>query len=289
MAFARRPGNFAVAFDIKRRSPPIRFTTPANRHFYGHGAFSPDGRLLYATENDFENGAGIIGVYDCAAGFKRIGEHSSFGIGPHDLNILDDGHTLVIANGGIATHPEFGRKPLNLATMRASLVYIDGRTGELIERHELTDARQKLSIRHLDVGADDRVVIGCQFKGAKSQQVELIGFHQRGRDLVFLPPMPDVARALRHYVSSIAIDRDGGVAGFTSSRGEQVVLVDIRNRSVLGIRRFPDVSGIAGGLSRGFVLTGGHGDVGFCDVQSPVSRMSREPWSWDNHAISLDG
>src|SRR5690606_22830554 len=37
VAFARRPGNFAVAF---RRDPgwkPIRFTTPPERHFYGHG------------------------------------------------------------------------------------------------------------------------------------------------------------------------------------------------------------------------------------------------------------
>ena len=34
------------------------------RHFFGHGVFSPDGKLLYATENDFEAARGVIGVYD---------------------------------------------------------------------------------------------------------------------------------------------------------------------------------------------------------------------------------
>jgi len=27
------------------------------------------------------------------------------GISPHDINLLGDGQTLVIANGGIVTHP----------------------------------------------------------------------------------------------------------------------------------------------------------------------------------------
>ena len=43
---------------------PVLFTTPANRHFYGHGVFSRDGRLLYATEHDNETRDGLIGVYN---------------------------------------------------------------------------------------------------------------------------------------------------------------------------------------------------------------------------------
>ncbi len=288
VAFARRPGNFAVAFNPERRSLPVRFTTPPDRHFFGHGVFSPDGRLLYATENDFERGVGVIGIYDVGAGFRRIGEHASFGIGPHDLNILGDGRTLVVANGGIATHPVTGRQPLNLATMRSSLAYIDSRTGALLERHETTDRRQKLSIRHLDVGSEDRVVFGCQFKGPRSQWMELVGVHRRGEELVFLPIEPTVGRALRHYVSSVAVDRHGEIAGITSSRGQQIVFVDIRRMAVIAVQGFRDVSGIAAHVSGGFVLTGGYGDVGVAEGRAPVSLARHEDWSWDNHAIALE-
>ena len=112
VTFARRPRNFAVAFDYRGNIAPITFTTPANRHFYGHGVFSFDGRLLYATENDFENAAGIIGIYDVQAGFKRLGELKSYGVGPHDIALLSDGRTLVVANGGIETRPLSGESHL---------------------------------------------------------------------------------------------------------------------------------------------------------------------------------
>ena len=42
-----------------------------------------------------------------------------------------------IANGGIETHPDFGRAELNIATMKPSYVLVDRLTGDLIEKHEL--------------------------------------------------------------------------------------------------------------------------------------------------------
>ena len=286
VSFARRPGNFAVAFDYRNRLPSQTFTSPANRHFYGHGVFSDDGRLLFTTENDFANAKGVIGIYDVEAGFKRVGEHSSFGIGPHDIALLSDGRTLVIANGGLETHPANGRQPMNIATMRSSLAYIDRETGDLLERHQLSRQRQKLSIRHLDVARGDTIVFGCQFKGPKWQATELIGFHKRGQELVFLPAGMPATRALRQYVSSISVDRKGEVAGVTSSRGQQVVYVDVHQKRVLGQSRFPDVSGVAASAQGGFVLTGGHGDWRASAAASVEPQT--EQWSWDNHAIHID-
>jgi hypothetical protein len=40
---------------------------------------------------------GVIGVYDARANYKRIDEFPTFGIGPHDLALLPDGKTLVVA------------------------------------------------------------------------------------------------------------------------------------------------------------------------------------------------
>ena len=38
---------------------------------------------------------------------------------------MSDGRTIAVANGGIATHPDFDRVKLNLATMEPSLVRLD--------------------------------------------------------------------------------------------------------------------------------------------------------------------
>ena len=125
VVFARQPGTFAVVFDHAGEAEPVTIASVEGRHFYGHGVFSPDGALLYATENDFDNAAGMIGVYDATDGFRRIGEFATHGVGPHELLLCPDGKTLAIANGGIETHPDFGRAKLNIATMQPSLVFID--------------------------------------------------------------------------------------------------------------------------------------------------------------------
>ena len=49
VVFARQPGTFAVIFDPSGASQPQTLTSVEGRHFFGHGAFSPDGKLLYAT------------------------------------------------------------------------------------------------------------------------------------------------------------------------------------------------------------------------------------------------
>ena len=289
VAFARRPGNFAIAFNKDARIRPTLFTTPPGRHFYGHGVFSADGRVLFTTENAFEDGAGVIGVWDVGGRFKRIGEFASHGTGPHDINLLSDGRTLVVANGGIATHPASGRKPLNLATMAPSLTYIDASTWHLIEQHRLPKALHKLSIRHLEVARGDIVVFGCQFKGPKTKIVDLIGFHSRGSNVTLMPSGTNVSRALRHYVSSIAVDRTGEIAAFTSSRGQASVFVDVRQRQVIGIRRLPDVSGVAPSRDAGaFTLTSGNGEVLRANaVANSADRLTTLSWHWDNHAIAL--
>ena len=53
--FARRPGRFALVLDLARGAVVREMEAPADRHFYGHGVFSRDRPLLYATENDWLN------------------------------------------------------------------------------------------------------------------------------------------------------------------------------------------------------------------------------------------
>lgn len=162
VAFARRPGNFAVILDCAAGEELKRLTTPSNRHFYGHGVFSVDGSLLYTSENDLDTLDGVIGIWDAEDGYRRIGEFPSGGVGPHEITRLRDEDVFVVANGGLATHPSSGRAILNLPMMQPNLTYVDG-SGSIIEQVELERQYWKNSIRHLAVGPDGLVAAAMQW------------------------------------------------------------------------------------------------------------------------------
>src|SRR3569623_68930 len=83
VAFARRPGTFALVFDTANGQPIKLIQAAENRHFFGHGAFSSDGKLLYVAENDFDNYAGMIGIYDTRSGYTKISEFPAHGMDTH--------------------------------------------------------------------------------------------------------------------------------------------------------------------------------------------------------------
>ncbi len=194
VAFARRPGNFALALDRWKAAEPQLFHTPHNRHFYGHGVFSADGRLLYAAENAYETGDGVIGIYDGTDGFKRLGEFATGGIGPHEIVLMPDGKTLCVANGGIRTHPDQGRQKLNLPTMAPSVVLIDIATGSLLSFHVLASRLHRLSLRHVAVDARSQVWI-CSRALRSCSCSRLPGSRTRGfrRSNSMVPPPQPLA------------------------------------------------------------------------------------------------
>lgn len=283
VAFARRPGTFGVAFSPDRTRSPAWFATPFDRHFYGHGVFSASGQILYATENDYEAGAGRIGLYDATDRFRRIGEFDAYGIGPHDIALMPDGRTLAIANGGIETHPEIGggRTKLNLATMAPSLVYLDTVTGDLIERHALPSDLRRLSLRHLDVGSGRTVVLGGQLQRGAETGTPLILRHRLGASPTPVVVPGETLRHVRGYISSVAVDRAGEIAALTASRGGLVMFIDVATGAFKGTRALRDVSGVAAADS-GFLLTSGTGAIAL-DAGPPVATA----WQWDNHAAHL--
>src|SRR3546814_20954963 len=125
-----------MAFDTAGKRPPQQLAVAPGRHFFGHGVFSPEGRLMLATENDYETGCGVLGIYDAGAGgaYRRIGEFSTYGVGPHEVVLMPDGRTLCVANGGILTHPDYGKLQLNANDMQPSLAYIDMHSGTFQEQ-----------------------------------------------------------------------------------------------------------------------------------------------------------
>lgn len=280
VAFARRPGNFAVAFDPTGATAPVTFTSQPGRHFYGHGVFSPDGRVLYSTENDFEAGAGMIGVYDASDGFAWLGEFPSFGIDPHEMLLMPDGRTLAVANGGIETHPDYGRAKLNLDRMQPSLVFIDRETGGLVERHVLPAGLRQLSIRHIAARDDATVIFGGQYEGPDGDLPPLVGRVQLGGG-ISLYAIPEPERAMfRNYIGSVAVSRDGARAAVSSPRGNVIAVLSSATGEILGRYELWDACGIAAS-AEGFVATSGEGAAGPLD--EPQIPAFSDAITFDNH------
>jgi hypothetical protein len=276
VAFARRPGTFALVIDRTGKADPVTIAAAEDRHFFGHGCFSPDGRMLYASENDFDANRGVIGLYDARDGYRRIGEYSTYGIGTHDLSVSDDGSLLIAANGGIETHPDFGRTKLNLDHMEPSLALIDAATGALIERHALPEKLRQLSTRHIDLDDKGRIWFACQYEGPRNDLPPLVGHFGKGEDLTFLSLPEETTVGLANYVGAIAVNRRDGLVGLTSPNGGRFVVLDAKTGSVLRDESLADAAGIAA-APHGFA------------VSSYDGRFAgrREDVAWDQHIAGL--
>lgn len=288
VAFARRPGTFACAFDLTRESEPTVFHTPEGRHFYGHGDFSPDGKLLFATENDYDNARGVIGLYDVTDGYRRVGEIDSYGTGPHEVILMPDGNTLAIGNGGIETHPAAGRTMLNVASMQANLAFVDWRTGELLSRHVLPPEVHKLSIRHVSVDANDRTWFGCQYVGPAADRPPLVGYAGRDEAPVLLPAPERIQNGLDNYVGAMATSRDGQFVAASCPRGGKLLFWSL-DGTFVGARDFKDSCGIISGEGRDtFVATNGLGEIRDLSAERTRSDI-RQDFAFDNHVVRARG
>ena len=276
VAFARRPGTFALVIDRSGQAEPVTITAAEDRHFFGHGCFSPDGRLLYASENDFDANRGVIGLYDARSGYRRIGEYSTYGIGTHDLSVSDDGRLLIAANGGIETHPDFGRTKLNLDHMEPSLALIDARTGTLVERHALPEKLRQLSTRHIDLDAKGRIWFACQYEGPRNDLPPLVGHFGKGEDLTFLSLPEDTTIGLANYVGAIAVNRRENLIGLTSPNGGRFVVLEADSGRVLQDEDIADAAGIAA-APHGFAVSSYEGRFA----------SHREAVAWDQHITGL--
>ncbi|QDL91021.1 DUF1513 domain-containing protein [Paroceanicella profunda] len=289
IAFARRPGTFALVIDCAEGLSRARLEAPEGRHFYGHGTFSADGALLYTPENDFEAGEGRIGVWDASpsGGYARIGEFSSGGIGPHDTMLMPDGCHLIVANGGIQTHPDSGRAKLNLPTMRSTLALVSLRDGQMVQEWALPETLHLNSMRHLAMTRDGRVAAAMQWQGAVTDVPPLLALLDTGAQHLRLLAAPEpVQRQMQGYAGSVAFDAGGTSVAITSPRGGQLIAFDAASGEVIGLHRQPDICGLATSPS-GFIVSDGQGGTCLLDGEARAHGQRRHNAQWDNHVVRL--
>ncbi|MEM7764050.1 MAG: DUF1513 domain-containing protein [Pseudomonadota bacterium] len=293
--FGRRPRRVIDQYRY-RDGKHLRSTeTPSNRHLYGHGLYSRDGRWLFTSENDLDYGQGVIVVRD-ARTLTVEHEFSSHGIGPHEMRWADNGQTLIVANGGIATHPDYGREPLNIDTMEPSLVKIDVKTGALMDRR--VPAMPQSSVRHIDVLNNGETLVGLQHQDksyGSSPLVVSADWRSTTDDDRLAPLSANVAdvQALNNYTASVCCDPETGVAVVTSPRGHRVSFWDTSSRRHLRSYRLSDVAGVGfDRRAREFVISSGRGMLyrfAIPGIENGEMRKTRiESFRFDNHLTVID-
>lgn len=164
VSVARRPGDWLVRWH-PGKEPQWLWIEP-DRVFNGHVLASADGRHIYTTETDLADSQGLIGVRD-AASLEKLAEWRTGGMDPHQL-LLDSDGSLIVANGGIPTQAETGRRKLRLEHMDSSVVRLAPQSrGERVGMWKLADPR--LSLRHLAWGAPLRAGASRRWLGVALQ------------------------------------------------------------------------------------------------------------------------
>lgn len=243
--------------------------------------------FAYTTENDYDAALGMIGVWDARKGYRRIGEFSSGGVGPHDILRLPSSDTLVVANGGIETHPDSGRAKLNVPTMRPNLSYV-GHDGALIGQFVLDEAFHLNSIRHLDVSTAGLVAFATQWQGDPSDAPALLGLHQLGHAATWVLADPAQHVALEGYAGSVSFSGDQTCVGITSPRGGLIQVFSVADGTSNWTSTSPDASGLSRHAASGFCFTNGTGAFGHVDAEGVLAGVQIHDRAFDNHLVRID-
>lgn len=283
VAIARRPGTYGIVLDCRTGAVRHRIAAPEGRHFYGHGAFSKDGTRLYTPENLIATGEGRIGIWDRDAGYARIGDVASGGIGPHEILRLPGREVLAVANGGIRTHPDSGREKLNLDTMRPNLTLLS-EAGEILDQAELAPDWHQNSLRHISAAADGRVACAFQWQGDPYDPAPLLAVYAPGKGLRLLDVPEGRLMAMNGYAGSVAFFDDGQRIAVTSPRGSVLQVYDAQTGFV-GQLPQDDVCGVAPGAA-GALCTDGLGRVSRVEAGG-LRPLARHDLAFDNHLVAL--
>jgi hypothetical protein len=289
ICFGRRPGTYGLVLDTLAGEVVTEILAASSRHFSGHGLFVQGGDLLLATENDEVRHEGVIGIYDARANYKRLGEFPTCGIGPHDLALLPDGKTLVVANGGIdKRHDDNGGR--ELSDIRSDLVYLDWQSQRLLDRAVLESQFARLSIRHLALTEAGDVAAALQDSADVPDLDFPLGFlHRPGSAPRWLAAPDGGWVRLRGYCGAAAADRAAGLVAMSSPRGNCVGLWD-ESGAALEALAIHDGCGLsATGTPGELLVSSGSGELFAVSraAASPSPRGANGEFRFDNHMVRI--
>lgn len=284
LVFARRPGDFLLEVDFRHGVVTKQVQSSEGQHFFGHGVVTADNSHLLTSENDYNKGRGLVVVRDMST-LQQVDKFDSGGIGPHELRLMPDEKTIVIANGGILTHPSQPRKKLNLDTMRPNLSYLSLADGKVLASYELPN--KQLSIRHLDVADTGKVVIGLQYQGQKSDETQLVVSHQGEGELSPFSAPRAVWHKMNQYTASVSIDSDAKRVAVACPRGDMLTFWDLTSGEFIRSHRLSDGAGVTKGVN-GFMATNGKGQIFESNAGAKHLLSQTNEFKWDNHLSRIN-
>ena len=283
--FARRPGTDGFELRLDTRQARRIFSTGTGRHLAGHGVFSPDGQWLLTPEHDYQTPRGVITVRD-ARNCSIAAEIDTRGIDPHEIAWLPNGQ-LLVANGGILTHPRTFRRKLNLASMDSSLCVLEVASGTCVEQWRLPD--HLLSIRHLAVASDGTAVVGLQYEGEWQRAPSVAAWYRPRTGLQLLSAsQPDRAR-MHGYVASVVISEPARLVAAACPLGGGIACWSLQPLQYLGFQSAGEICGLAR-LSNGGVMASNRDGSAYW-----LAGRALQPWRfdrsakihWDDHWVAL--
>jgi hypothetical protein len=200
-----------------------RFILPTkDRWFYGHGAYSTDGSLIYSTETVNSTGAGVIGVRD-ASTFEYLGDFPTFGDNPHDCHLVENGSVLLITNGG---GKQGGGQPC--------VTYVEVSSRKLLDKYDI--AGDRFNTGHLcPVGRDGLVVVSAPRSGLTPKDLGAVSLRVGGGGLETVSEPAEIAARMVGEALSVEVHEPSGVAAVTHPDGGMVTWWSTASRALVKV------------------------------------------------------
>ena len=222
--------------DLETRAVQRTISCAPQRQFYGHGAYAPDGSLLFCTETDVRDGRrGYITVRDGNT-FEILGDFPSHGLAPHDCRFALDGTTLIVAHGGSGAGRD--ADPPGVA-------FVDVRDGKALDVVPMPSPH--LNAGHLDLtDAGDLALVSAPREGYDpARACGGVSLRPAGGAFSTMLAPEAVVKALIGETLSVAIHPESRVVGATTPLGNYVTFWSLDTGALVHTLRVPNPLGIA--------------------------------------------
>lgn len=240
-AVFEKKGPGACLVDLRERRVLRPIVSPPSRRFYGHGAYSADGKLLYATESlverDFE---GVLTVRE-AESLQELGTVPTHGASPHDCLLIDDGKTLVVSNGG---------GPLDGGSAPC-VCYVELTSGKLLDKVVLDSPLHNTGHIALS-GSGDLAVISAPRDGLPSpnEQLGALSLRPCGGELTTVKRPASVVQRMRGETLSLTILESQKLVIATSPFGNLVSIWHLTDATFVGKLELQGPRGVCQSLDK---------------------------------------
>lgn len=220
-------GPGACEVDLASRRVLREIATTPTRSFYGHGAYSADGSLLYATETHRDTRAGALVVRD-ALSLVELGELPTHGRAPHDCALIEGGVLAVTHGGGALSDPAPEAAPC--------VTWIELASGRLLDRMLLPSPG--INAGHLALGARGGLALASAPRDGLSPDEHLGGLTLRaagGAPRLMSTP-PSVVERMKGETLSVLFDEARDLVVATNPLGDLLSFWRGDGRSVGAMR-----------------------------------------------------